>query len=74
MYALLWIAFVSGVATSLGPCLVPRYLGAVVQMRGTASGLAIGSFFAGCIGGYMAFAAGAVLLTFVQTASHVVYT
>jgi cytochrome c biogenesis protein CcdA len=44
-----------------------------VQLSTGATGLSIGSFLAGCIGGYIAFAAGGVLVSFVQAASPFVY-
>lgn len=73
MPSLLWVAFVSGVATSLGPCLVPRYFALAVQIGNGANGISIGTFLGGCVVGYIAFAAGAAIVAVVQASSHVVY-
>lgn len=72
--SLLWIAFVSGFATSLGPCLVPRYLALAAQIGNRANGISIGAFLGGCVAGYIAFAAGGAVVALLQASSRIVYT
>lgn len=73
MPAFMWLAFITGLATSFGPCLAPRYVALAAQLTSGASGMSIGSFLMGCIGGYVAFAAGGALVTALQASSPVVY-
>jgi cytochrome c biogenesis protein CcdA len=72
-FSLPWVAFMNGVAASLGPCLAPRYAAVAAQISTGASGLSVSSFLAGCIGGYIAFASGAGLVDVFQVSSHVIY-
>lgn len=67
-------ALLAGLASSLGPCIAPRYLLLAAQVAaGTrAPGLAI--FIVGCIGGYLIFAVGGAGIALLQVGSHVVYT
>lgn len=72
--SLLWVAFVSGLATSLGPCLVPRYLALAAQISNGAGGVSIGTFLCGCVAGYITFAGGGAVVTVLQASSRVIYT
>lgn len=69
----LWSALVAGLASSLGPCTVHRYLLVSAHLCGGTSKIRIGAFIAGSIGGYALFACAGAVTSIAELDSHVVY-
>jgi cytochrome c biogenesis protein CcdA len=66
-------ALIAGLASSLGPCIAPRYVLLAAQIAGGATRLRLAAFISGCIGGSLAFAAAGLGAALLQLGSHVVY-
>ncbi|MBV8152349.1 MAG: hypothetical protein JOY59_12390 [Candidatus Eremiobacteraeota bacterium] len=71
--AALSAAFVTGLASSLGPCVAPRYLIVSAALAGGARAVEIAAFFLGTLGGFGCYAFAGSLLAMVQIGSHAIY-
>jgi len=70
--ALAW-AFVAGLASSIGPCVAPRYLilaAYAVDRKERERGIV---FVAGCLAGYLAYAFAGALIGLLRLGTHVIY-
>lgn len=66
-------AFVAGVASSVGPCIAPRYLMLAAQLAVDEERARVPAFIAGCLGGYLAYASAGALLAIFRMGTHVIY-
>jgi cytochrome c biogenesis protein CcdA len=66
-------SFVTGLASSLGPCAAPRYLIVSASLSGGASWQAVVAFAGGTIAGYVAYALGGGALVLLPIGSHALY-
>ena len=69
----LWSALVAGLASNLGPCATQRYILLAAQIAGGVSAIRLGSFLAGCAGGYLVFASAGAVTVLADVNSHVLY-
>jgi len=69
----LWSAFSLGLASSIGPCLAPRYLLLAAQISAGVQFRRMSAFIVGCIGGYVAFALTGTIAAEIQLASQIAY-
>lgn len=65
--------FTAGFASSVGPCIAPRYLmlAAYATQRRDATKAAV--FVMGCLGGYLVYACAGALIAFMRVGTHFVY-
>lgn len=66
-------ALLAGLASSVGPCIAPRYLmlAAYATSRGERARVLV--FVAGCLGGYLAYAFAGALIALLRVGTHVIY-
>ncbi len=72
--AALVLAFTAGLASSIGPCIAPRYLILAAYLAEQKERSRAVVFVAGCLGGYLVYAFGGVLIALFRIGTHVIYT
>ncbi|HTX03751.1 MAG TPA: cytochrome c biogenesis protein CcdA [Candidatus Acidoferrales bacterium] len=66
-------AFAAGLASSIGPCIAPRYLILSAYLTERRQGVHALAFVAGCLGGYLVYAFAGALIGLLRVGTHVVY-
>jgi cytochrome c biogenesis protein CcdA len=66
-------AFTAGLASSIGPCIAPRYLMLAAYLTEQKERNRAAVFVAGCLAGYLLYAFAGVLIALLRVGTHVIY-
>jgi cytochrome c biogenesis protein CcdA len=66
-------ALLAGLASSVGPCIAPRYLMLAAYATGRRESTRALVFVAGCVGGYLVYAFAGALIGLLRVGTHVIY-